>query len=735
MPSIERGTRKSERGTVGRCSVPRSAFRVPRWLVGALVLALLPRPARAQQPDSTLKDTAALAPVVVTGVRLPTVRELARGLAGRTATLDVQALDARGVRTLADALEQLPGVTTSDELGATAELDVSLRGFQVSPVIGLPQGVTVYVDGARANEPDAHEVNFDLLPLEDVERVEVVYGPSVLLGRNALGAAVNLVTRRGSNPPAREVEVSAGSYGRYELKAHAGARHGVWDYYLGARYEREDGWRDDTQSRIATLFGKVGLLNGTWDATLSYSGADNRIFQAGSLPESVAAASPQVNFTRGDYWSPRAHLVVLNAQRLVGQTQFAINAFGRSLNGEQFNVNFVGQDSRQLTGTRIGGTAAQLSGELRAGGRELRWLAGADADYQHTGVRIFAVPGGGRPDSLTESVRTNQVDAGAFAGTNLDLGRSLTATLAARYDWIRLPFEDLVDPGQSGLNVYRRLSPRVGLTWSGFGGHELFAAVSRGFRAPAVVEIGCADPAAACPLPFALGADPPLRPVVATTYEVGWHFRGTARAHVDASANVYRTDVRDDIFFIASTVTGGYFQNISATRRGGVELAVQWKAPAGIRLYSNYGYTAASYRSTVMLATARDPAGQTVLPGDALPLVPNHRVNAGLSVPMLSRGGTGLRATLDARYVGRQWLRGDEENGTRRLSAYAVADASVSITWRDFELRAMVRNVFDHRHVSFGTYAENPTLPGNPVERWVTPGLPRHVQVSVSTDF
>src|SRR6266516_3326284 len=327
MRSIDCGLAIADFGLGARPSNPQSAIRNPQLLARALVLALLPSLAGAQQPDSVPRDT--LPPVVVTGVRLPTVRELARGLAGRTATLGAADLDARGVRSLADALEQLPGVTTADELGATGQLDVSLRGFQVSPVIGLPQGVTVYVDGARANEPDAHEVNFDLLPLEDVERVEVVYGPSVLLGRNALGAAVNLVTRRGSNPPSREVEASAGSYGRFELKAHAGARRGVWDYYLGARYEREDGWRDDTQSRIATLFGKVGLLNGTWDATLSYSGADNRIFQAGSLPESVAAASPQVNFTRGDYWSPRAHLVVLHAQRLVGQTQFAINAFGR----------------------------------------------------------------------------------------------------------------------------------------------------------------------------------------------------------------------------------------------------------------------------------------------------------------------------------------------------------------------------------------------------------------------
>src|SRR6266571_8673613 len=151
--------------------------------VAHLVTYLLAGRLAAQQPDSTPKDTAALPPIVVSGSRLPNVRDLARGLTGRTAVLSARDLDARGVRSLADALEQLPGVTTSDELGAPGQLDVTLRGFQVSPTIGLPQGVTVYLDGVRVNEPDAHEVNFDLLPLEDVDHVEVTYGPSVLLGR------------------------------------------------------------------------------------------------------------------------------------------------------------------------------------------------------------------------------------------------------------------------------------------------------------------------------------------------------------------------------------------------------------------------------------------------------------------------------------------------------------------------------------------------------------------------
>jgi outer membrane receptor protein involved in Fe transport len=719
-----------------------SAFHIPHLLAGALLASVLAARAGAQQSDSTPKDTTVLPPVVVTGVRLPAVRELARGLAGRTATLGATDLDARGVRSLADALEQLPGVTTADELGATGQLDVSLRGFQVSPVIGLPQGVTVYVDGVRANEPDAHEVNFDLLPLEDVERVEVVYGPSVLLGRNALGAAVNLVTRRGASPAQRELEASAGSYGRYELKAHAGARHGVWDYYLGARYERETGWRQETESRIGTLFGKIGLLNGTWDATLSYSGADNRIYQAGSLPESLAIARPDSNFTRGDYFTPRAHLVTLNAQRLLGRTQLAINAFGRSLNSEQFNVNFVGEDARQRNATRAGGSAVQFSGRLPLGSRELRWLAGADADYQHVAVRIYAVPGTGGPDSLTESVRTNQVDAGAFVGANLAVVPRLTATLAARYDWVRVPFQDLIDSTQSGLNIFRRFSPRGALTWvpgsggdGGDGGHEVFASVSGGFRAPAVVELGCADPQAACPLPFALGPDPALKPVVATTYELGWHYRALHR-RLDASADVYRTDVRDDIWFVALSVTGGYFQNIGATRRAGVELALNWVGSREARLYVNYGYTIATFETTAQLATTRDSAGETVTPGSALPLVPNHRVNAGVSVPLVREGeGLTLRAGLDARYVGRQWLRGDEANVTRRLADYTVADGSLTASWRELELRLMVRNLFGRRHFTFGTFAEDATAPGTPVERWLTPGVPRSVHVSLSSDF
>src|SRR3989442_1906167 len=132
------------------------------------------------------------------------------------------------------------------------------------------------------------------------------------------------------------------------------------------------------------------------------------------------------------------------------------------MNSEQFNVNFVGEDSRQRTATRQAGAAAQLSGKLGLAGRALRWLAGADGAYQRTAVRIFAVPPTG-PESLTESVRTNEVDLGAFAGANWEIAAPFPPRGPRAYTWSRLPLRARWTPRQSGSTTFNPLGPRVGL--------------------------------------------------------------------------------------------------------------------------------------------------------------------------------------------------------------------------------------------------------------------------------
>ncbi|WP_348240818.1 TonB-dependent receptor plug domain-containing protein, partial [Salmonella enterica] len=76
-----------------------------------------------------------------------------------------------------------------------------MRGFTASPVVGLSQGVSVFLDGVPVNEADAGQVNFDLLPIEHIERVEVLNGTASLLGPYSLGGAVNLMTRQPQDDP------------------------------------------------------------------------------------------------------------------------------------------------------------------------------------------------------------------------------------------------------------------------------------------------------------------------------------------------------------------------------------------------------------------------------------------------------------------------------------------------------------------------------------------------------
>ena len=95
--------------------------------------------------------------------------------------------------------------------------------------------------------------------------------------------------------------------------------------------------------------------------------------------------------------------------------QLAINAYGRTLSSEQFNVNLAAPNSRQLTGANAGGGAVQLSGTTGLFGRPVQWLGGVDGSYLATRVHIYAVPPGG--DSLTASVRTRERDVAALHGS------------------------------------------------------------------------------------------------------------------------------------------------------------------------------------------------------------------------------------------------------------------------------------------------------------------------------
>jgi outer membrane receptor protein involved in Fe transport len=250
-----------------------------------------------------------------------------------------------------------------------------------------------------------------------------------------------------------------------------------------------------------------------------------------------------------------------------------------------------------------------------------------------------------------------------------------------------------------------------------------------------VIEVACADEAEPCPLPFALGDDPPIHAVKATTYEVGGR---VATGNALLSASAYRTDVRDDIVLLASdsapsgSTIEGYFDNLDRTRREGIELSAQLFLTGGHTLYANYGFTRATYQSSAEIFSIREDFGgeNQVAPGDEFPLVPKHQVKFGGSFQLPS----GFYLGGDGRYIGSQWLRGDEANEEPKLDGYFVADARFGWRRHGWEFTLVGNNIFQNKYATFGTFNVNQGA-GNVLERFLTPGFRRVVRLIVRRSF
>ena len=337
---------------------------------------------------------------------------------------------------------------------------------------------------------------------------------------------------------------------------------------------------------------------------------------------------------------------------------------------------------------------------------------------------------------------------GAWAQDTLEVARSvivpgdeLVLTGGARFDLLHHAIGDRgADPDRpraGGGHTFSRTTPRFGINYNPVSTVSVYFAYAEGFRAPSFLELTCASPATVCPgLQAGTAPDPPLKPVKARNYEVG--VRAQPWPWLDARVSVYRTDVIDDIFSVAPTGTVGlFFQNVGDTRRQGVEVALRGKSRL-LEPWVNYAYTEATFRDEVRLGTARltadceaPPCTQLVRKGSELPLVPRHRVNAGVDAHLTDW----LTLSLSGAYVGRQWLRGDEANAERPLGDYVVLNALLSARVKALTAFVAVQNLLDTEHETFGTFAPNLRVEGAPVQRFLTPAPPIGVHGGVAWRF
>jgi outer membrane receptor protein involved in Fe transport len=665
--------------------------------------------------------------------------------------------------------------------------DLQYRGFVGSPLLGLPQGLAVYQDGVRLNEPFGDTVNWALVPESAIATTWLMPGSDPLFGLNALGGAISIRTRDGFTSPGTTLGFNGGSFGRLSVNAATGGGSDRFGYFAAGQYLEEDGWRDYSPTRAAQFFGKLSWRTDHTDVDLSVNLADTDLIGNGAAPIELLAVDREAIFTRPDYTGNELGLVNLTLRHALNdRIALSGNAYFRNSDIETLN----GDDSdfeacenapallcaenggtetividgsgdpvpalEALTGAAVNRTGTRQDGagfgiEASIGGdladREHQLVIGLVYDDSETefiastelgrlDATRLAVPGGVFVgESFTELLAETR-SLGFYVSSTLPLNERIAVTLAGRYNDTETLLRDQLGTALNGEHAFERFNPSIALTARLVAAATFYARFSEASRVPSPVELTCADEDDPCRLPNAFLADPPLEQVVARSFETG--LRGSW-GPLSWHAGIFRTTNRDDILFISAgaLTSEGYFDNIGQTRRQGIEINTAGEV-GRVSWFVNYSFLDATFRQDLLLQSPNNPAAEAgeirVRPGDRLPLLPRHLLQAGFDFRFSQRFGFGAGLGASSGFH----LRGDEGNAGDEIGRHVVVglrgDYRVSDRLRLF---LNIDNIFDRDYESFGLFGEPDEVLGDAFEdsRFLSPAAPRAAWLGLQLDL
>lgn len=684
---------------------------------------------------------------------------------------------------LSDALNQTVGsVNVNDTQGNPYQLDLNYRGFTASPILGTPEGLSVFLDGVRMNEPFGDVVSWDLIPQIAIANMTLIPGSNPLYGLNTLGGAISVNTKSGSSFPGTDAKLTVGSFGRASLDMEHGGHAQYTDYYLAASVYNDRGWAAYNPSRIRQLFGKVGFQDQTVDLDLSMMYADSAMYGNQTVPLSMLSDAA-AGYTHPD--STNAHSFMLNLRgnlALNDNNLLGGNIYYRNIVRDIFNSNVnslvPGSDnspdcaaagdcpasnlSAHYTQNVFGGNL-QWSNMDKVWNRPQQFSIGVNTEYgttsftnvgQNAYVDDTAAAIGAGPFMPQAQVTSANRRFGLFATDTFAATDRLSLTGSARFDYASVSLagtsctdDNLCDsaatisptPGTntladvSGLHSYHRLNPSLGLTYQLTPALNGFVNYSEGFRTPSAIELACGDPSAPCSgLPNAFASDPDLKAVVAKTYEVG--LRGNAGAGVHWRAAAFFSNLDNDIIFNQTNAVAGYYSNVDQTRRQGLEFSVDGTTTR-FDYAASASWTRATFQSPFTIANGANSsciaangagngcAGVMAEPGDVIPGIPALTLKLRLGYKLTPQ--TRVSTTIQAQ--GPQYARGDENNQDVNGQVPGFATMRLNLTHqinKSTKVFFGVDNLFNNRYATFGMLGYNELTTGN-AEQFRSVAAPR----------
>jgi len=680
--------------------------------------------------------------------------------------------------TLTQFLDQnANSVNAASGQGNPFQQSLNFRGFAASPLLGTPQGVSVFQDGVRINEAFGDVVNWDLIPPSAISSVQLIPGSVSAFGLNTLGGALAIYTKSGAQYPGASVEISGGSFRRKDALFEYGGKSDRLDYYATRHFEDDAGWAEHNPSRVKQFFGKIGYQDDITDFDVSTTLADNTLQGTQTLPLSLLS-NPKQAYTYPDINQNRLTFVTAKGSRFLNDALLlGGNAYYRRYRTSNFSSN-VNDDYGEIdpdTGlpqtnealndrTTIDqssyGIGVQITTREKVRGFAHQLSVGVSGDFGRTRFTQQSQPANFSADRGTVPIGdfATETDAdlrndyvGVYATDTIALSEQWTLTLGGRYNHAYVSIDDRTgeDPSLNGTHSFSRFNPAVGINYNPTEAVTAYAGYNEGMRAPTPIELTCADPNSPCKLPNQFLADPPLKDVVAKTIEGG--ARGKHGATTWSIA-AYRTELYDDIAFIASgsgATNAGFFQNVGRTRRQGIEFNLATRI-ADWSFDVRYNHIDATFQSTFTASSpnnsSADSSGAiTVQPGDRIPGIPPDSVKLRAAYEPNEKTSIGVNVV----YASPQYALGDDDNADvhGRLPSYTVVhlDARYQVV-PELQLFMQVSNLFDRRYQTLALLGANAfTGPGGSFgpasgvdpapEQFRAPAAPRALWIGLRYTF
>jgi iron complex outermembrane receptor protein len=602
-----------------------------KWILGATLSGSLFTGVHAETTNTVTEAER----VVVTATR--SVSDM-REVPGNPAVITAQDIADGHYASVPEALQKKAGIFFSNYADNPSQASVNLRGFGGDNPHGK---VLVLVNGRKLNRPDMATINWAQIPMQTVERIEVVRGPnSVLYGDHAVGGVINIITRDGAEIPETTLQASVGSYNAYNQNAVTSGNLDGLGYVATAGHQSGDGYRD--RSRYDTSSGSL-RLSGNINEVLSAYAEASVVKEQHQLPGALSLAQIQDD-----------------RKQAVNQDDNAISTYStlhtgiEALPTDELIFNLDGGFSRKDLQADMTSWFSYYDYTIRShtlspkltlltpvAGMDNELILGSDLALETLNTKKFNDED--RTDRATDTKITKEL-AGGYIADTLSLTDRLFFNAGARLE------QNTVDAVHKSAAPYdddirhTEEAWQASLNWLPTDEVKIFAGIDRTYRYPFIDE-------QASYTGFGDYFNKDLKPETGINYETGIEFNPVSNLVLQAT--VFRTDMKDEIAANALWVN----ENLDETTHQGVELH------AG---YENEAFALDGYYTWLL---SEFTAGANN--GNEIPWVPQNKLDINLALFLTDA----LTLNTHVSYVGSMYQSGDNANtGANKQSEYVLVD-------------------------------------------------------------